>query len=465
MTLGLIDAGEAATAVPLHLVSKASLPGWLAGRPAAEQSFVAAMGFEGAAGATLFIPGEAGLGQVVLGQGEPLLSEAERDLWCLGALPNSLPAGDYRLAEQPGAEAATLMALGWALGAYAFERYKPRKRAPARLVWPEAADRARVEREAAGIVLARNLINTAAGDLGPAELAEAAAALAREHDAVCAITVGEELLAANYPMIHAVGRAAAQEPRLVDITWNPGGRRRVTLVGKGVCFDTGGLDLKPAGGMLLMKKDMGGAANVLGLAHMIMAAKLDVRLRVLVPAVENAVSARSFHPLDVLQTRKGITVEVGNTDAEGRLILADALVEADSEKPDLLIDMSTLTGAARVALGPELPALFTRHDDLAQQLEAQSRRVADPLWRLPLWPHYRKQIDSKVATISSTGTTAFNGATTAALFLAEFVSPDTRWAHLDFSAWNFGSRPGRAEGGEAMAIRALFGAIEELAAG
>jgi leucyl aminopeptidase len=261
--------------------------------------------------------------------------------------------------------------------------------------------------------------------------------------------------------VHAVGRASADAPRLIDIGWGSLAHPRVTLVGKGVCFDSGGLDIKPASGMQMMKKDMGGGAAVLSLAHMIMAAGLKVRLRVLLPAVENAISSNAFRPLDVLGTRKGLTVEVGNTDAEGRLILADALAEADSEKPVLLIDCATLTGAARVALGPELPVLFTRHDDLAASLLAHGEAVCDPLWRLPLWPGYRKTLDSKVADLSSTGDSSLHGAITAALFLAEFVDPATRWLHIDMYAWNAKTRPGRPEGGEPQCVRALF----ELAAG
>ena len=261
-----------------------------------------------------------------------------------------------------------------------------------------------------------------------------------------------------------MGRAASEEPRLVDFTWGVESHPRVSLVGKGVIFDTGGLDLKPPASMKIMKKDMGGAAGILALAHMIMAAKLPVRLRVLLPIVENAISHESFRPLDVLPSRKGPTIEIGNTDAEGRLILADALAEADSEKPALLIDMATLTGNARVAFGPELPTLFTRHDDLAADIARHSVECADPLWRMPLWPHYRKQLDSKIAHMNNVSDSAFAGAIIAGLFLAEFVSPETRWAHVDMSGWNFGSRPGRPEGGDAQAIRALFGIVEDLSA-
>jgi leucyl aminopeptidase len=313
-----------------------------------------------------------------------------------------------------------------------------------------------VTREAEAIFLGRDLINTPAGDLLPSGLAQAAEDLAKRHGAEFREIVGADLLSMGYPAIHAVGRASADAPRLIDIGWGSLAHPRVTLVGKGVCFDSGGLDIKPAAGMQLMKKDMGGAAAVLALAHMIMAADLKLRLRVLVPAVENAIAGNAFRPLDVLGTRKGLTVEVGNTDAEGRLILADALTEADSEKPALLIDCATLTGAARVALGPELPALFARQDALADRLLGCGRAVADPLWRLPLWPGYRKTLDSKVADLSSTGESALHGAITAALFLAEFVDPATQWVHLDIYAWNAKTRPGRPEGGEPSAVRALY---------
>jgi leucyl aminopeptidase len=453
--IALISAGDAGNALKLRPLTAEGLAAWLPGRSDSERAYVANAGFTAEAGSVAFLPGAGGVGEVLVGIGNPVISAAERDLWAL--------SGNYRLAEEPEAGAATLMALGWEIGAYVYERYKPRKRAAPKLVWPANADAARVTREAAAIFLARDLINTPAADLGPVALADAVADLARKQGAAFKVIVGDELLAANYPMIHAVGRAAVEAPRLIDLVWGEGRGPRVTIVGKGVCFDSGGLDLKPPASMKIMKKDMGGSANAIALAQMIMAANLGVRLRLLVPAVENAIDATAYRPLDVLKTRKGVTVEVGNTDAEGRLVLADALVEADSEKPDLLIDMATLTANARIALGPDLPAMYSRHDDLAAAFLAKSAALADPMWRMPLWPHYRKQIDSRVATMTSVSESAFNGSIIAALFLADFVSPQTRWAHIDFSAWNYSKRPGRPEGGEAMTIRALFAAIADMA--
>jgi leucyl aminopeptidase len=342
---------------------------------------------------------------VVLGLGE------DANLWSAAGLPKALPAGQYRFAPEPEAEDAARFALGWALGAYRFTRYKEDKDGDrAELVWPAAADRQGTERAARATWLVRDLVNTPAADLGPAELAEAAASLATEHGASCETISGEHLLAQGYPAIHAVGRASARAPRLVDLTWGAEDHPKVSLVGKGVCFDSGGLDLKTAAGMRLMKKDMGGAATVLGLAHMVMAAGLPVRLRVLVPAVDNSVAGDAYRPGDVLATRKGLTVEVGNTDAEGRLVLADALAAADAEEPDLLIDCATLTGAARVALGPELPAFFSDDEALAADLARHGSAAEDPLWRLPLWAPYAKRLDSEIADLNNVSEGAHAGA-------------------------------------------------------
>jgi leucyl aminopeptidase len=333
------------------------------------------------------------------------------------------------------------------------------KRTPS-LFWPKGADKGLVRRTAEAIFLARNLINTPASDLGPAELAAAARRVAGHYRAAISVIEGDDLVKRNYPLIHAVGRASPRAPRLIDLTWGDAKAPKVTLVGKGVCFDSGGLDLKTASGMLMMKKDMGGAATLLALATMIMDARLPVRLRLLIPAVENSVSGNAMRPLDVVRSRKGLTVEIGNTDAEGRLILADALAEADAEKPALLIDCATLTGAARVALGPELPALFSNDDGLAAEILAQGARVADPLWRLPLWRPYRSMLESKTADINNAPESGFAGSVTASLFLEEFVAPTTPWVHIDSFAWNHKSRPGRPEGGEALALRALYAMIE-----
>ena len=327
---------------------------------------------------------------------------------------------------------------------------------------PAGADAARIGRIADGVFLARDLINTAANDLGPAELAEAAEALARRHGAAVSAAAGEAL-AAGFPMIHAVGAAAppAPGPRLVDMVWGDPAHPKVTVVGKGVCFDTGGLDIKPSSGMLLMKKDMGGAANALGLAHMVMDARLPVRLRVLIPAVENAISGVAFRPGDVLRSRKGLTVEIGNTDAEGRLVLADALTLAGEEAPDLLVDLATLTGAARVAVGPDVVPFYTADDALASDLMRLGGEIADPLWRMPLWQPYLAMLDSKVADINNAGSAPYAGSMTAALFLSRFVPDGATWVHGDIFAWTPTAKPGKPEGGEAQMIRALYAFLEQ----
>ena len=457
MAFSLID--ERLGAIPIALVRKNALPGFLAEAGERERRWLEATGFAAEPGKFALVPDETGgLARVVLGLGEE--AESER-MWALAHLPEALPAGDYRVERIPDGWRASRLALGWALATYAFTRYRAKPAPKTRLCWPEGVDRGLVERLAAAIFLARDLANTPAGDLGPVELAEAAVRVAEKAGARHRVIVGEQLLAENYPTIHAVGRASDRPPRLVDIVWGAADAPKVTLVGKGVCFDTGGLDLKPASGMRLMKKDMGGAAIMLGLAQAIMAAALPVRLRVLLPLVENAVAGNAVHPLDIVKTRKGLTVEIGNTDAEGRLILCDALAEASTEQPRLLIDMATLTGAARVALGPELPALFCNDDALAGELLAQGEAEADPLWRMPLWHPYRKMLDSKIADINNVSESPHAGAITAALYLAEFVEPQIPWAHLDVMAWNPQSRPGRPEGAEATGLRALYAHIAE----
>jgi leucyl aminopeptidase len=380
-------------------------------------------------------------------------------MWALAGLADGLPEGSYRLDPVPDGAEPTRLALGWALATYAFARYHAKPASGAALVWPAGADRGRVERLARAAFLARDLTNTPAGDLGPEELAQAAVRVAEEGGACHRVIVGDDLLGENYPTIHAVGRASTRPPRLVDLVWGDPAAPKVTLVGKGVCFDTGGLDLKPASGMRLMKKDMGGAAIVLGLAQAIMDARLPVRLRVLLPCVENSVSGNAMRPTDIIRTRKGLTVEIGNTDAEGRLILCDALAEASTETPQLLIDMATLTGAARVALGPELAALFCNDDKLAAALLDAADAEEDPMWRMPLWRPYRKMIDSKIADLNNVSEGPHAGAITAALYLQEFVEPGIPWAHLDVMAWNPQSRPGRPEGAEATALRALYAHI------
>lgn len=446
---------QAKEAVPILPVTEAELPERLARLDAPQRRWVEVMRYTGDPGKLALLPDAEGrLSRVLIG-----VTKGE-ELWGLAALPDLLPPGSYALEGDIGEAAATRFALGWALGCYAFTRYKERGRSFADLVWPVEADRGRVERLARGIALARDLINTPAEDLGPAELAEAAADLAHRHGATCRIIVGADLLKENYPAIHMVGRGSARAPRLIDITWGDAGAPKLTLVGKGVCFDTGGYDLKPSSGMRLMKKDMGGAAAVLGLASAVMEAKLKLRLRVLVPAVENSVSGNAMRPLDIIRTRKGMSIEIGNTDAEGRLILGDALFEACSEKPDLLIDLATLTGAARAALGPELPALFCHDDALADAALASGRAESDPLWRLPLWRPYRQMMVSQIADLNNISESSFAGAIIAALYLDAFVAEGTPWIHIDTYAWNQKNRPGRPEGGEALALRALYNLIE-----
>ena len=329
------------------------------------------------------------------------------------------------------------------------------------MVWPEEADRAEVERLAGAVFLARDMINTPAEDMGPEHLARVASEVADAHRATLNVIVGDELLRENYPTIHLVGRASERAPRLIDLRWGDESAPKLTLVGKGVCFDTGGLDLKPREAMLEMKKDMGGAAIVLGLADALMSAGARVRLRVLIAAVENAVSGNAVRPRDIVRTRSGKTVEIGNTDAEGRLILCDALSEADRERPDLLIDCATLTGAARVALGPQLQAMYCDDDAVAQGLLEAGTRAEDPLWRMPLWCPYRKELESKCADLNNVAKNTFAGSIVAALYLSEFVSRTTRWVHLDLYAANSTSRPGRPEGGEATGLRALYAYLRE----
>ncbi len=455
MSFKFLERASAKT-IPIIPIETAVLEAWRKTQPKALRDWVASVGFKAKPGETSLVAGAGGkLDCVLFGV------DAHDGFWAYAGLPSSLPAGSYRIDARFESDRATAIASGWALGCYRYDRYKTKKAdaAPA-LVWPAGCDRGHVLRTARAASLVRDLINTPAGDMGPAELAKATRRMARPHGAKVSVITGDALLKRNYPTIHAVGRAAAEAPRLIDLTWGRAGAPRVTLVGKGVCFDSGGLDLKTATGMLRMKKDMGGGAHVLGLADMIMDAKLDVRLRVLVPAVENAVAGDAFHPLDVIRTRKGVTVEVGNTDAEGRLVMCDALFEADREKPELLIDCATLTGAARVALGTELPAMFCNDDDLAGEVASCATQADDPLWRLPLWRPYRRLLDSKVADINNVSDSGFAGAITAALYLQEFVAATTKWIHLDIMAWNVVAKPGRPVGGEAQAMRALFALIE-----
>jgi len=448
MAIELVEAGAVA-GLPVHLVGKGALDA--SGLGAAALAWAKANGFDGEAGKVLVLPGEAGtIGGALFGTGN---TEGAFAPLAVGALARALPAGDWHFAAPPFE--ADLAVLGLLLGGYVFTRYGRKDGPLLRFAVPEGVDRARVERVAHGVFLARNLVNTPTNDMGPDALEAAARELAARHGAEVSVIVGDALLEANFPMIHAVGRASTTAPRLIDLRWGAADAPKVTLVGKGVCFDTGGLDIKPSSGMLLMKKDMGGAANVLGLASMIMSAGLKVRLRVLIPAVENAIAGNAFRPGDVLSSRKGLTVEIGNTDAEGRLVLADALALADEEEPDLLVDMATLTGAARVALGPDLPPFYTRDDVLAAAIASAAESRADPLWRMPLWKPYDAKLSSKVADLNNVTTDGFAGSITAALFLGRFVEKTTRWVHLDIFAWSPTDRPHCPTGGEAQGIRAL----------
>jgi leucyl aminopeptidase len=457
---GLDEAALGKPAVAIEAVEAPVFPVWLERQGERRARWLDASGFRGERGSFCLLPGEDGAAQGVIlavgGDDRPGL-----EMWDWAGLPLALPPGAYCIAPPVSPARAAAATTGWALACYRFDRYRKPPREPARLVWPEGCDRAAVLRTADAVAMVRDLINTPANDMGPEDLAAAAEALAERYGATVTTIVGDALLAQGFPAIHAVGRASARAPRLIDLLWGEPSRPKLTLVGKGVCFDTGGLDIKTSAGMKLMKKDMGGAAIVLGLARMIMDAGLPVRLRVLVPAVENSIAGNAMRPLDVVPTRKGISVEIGNTDAEGRVILADALHEAATEAPDLLIDCATLTGAARVALGPELPALFCNDDKMAERLLAHGLAVDDPLWRLPLWPGYRRLLDGKTADLTNAPDSPFAGAILAALFMAEFAGPVASWIHIDAMAWNVTARPGRPEGGEATGLRALYALIAE----
>ncbi|WP_420392684.1 leucyl aminopeptidase family protein [Acuticoccus sp.] len=443
----IVGRNEAERPTPVHAVRKTAVDAFLGRLPSEHATFARANDFDGAQGAVLALPDPAGrIAMVLVGVGDGSDPFASAGL-------SRFPSGAFALGE--GWADPTAAALGFLLGLYRYDNYRKRSPRAPQLVAPDGVDVTDVRRIADAVFLTRDLINTPANDLGPAELADAAQALARKAGATVAITDGEEL-ETGFPMIAAVGAASARPPLLIDLTWGEEDAPKVTLVGKGVVFDTGGLNIKPDRAMSLMKKDMGGAAQALGLAQMIMDAGLPVRLRVLVGAAENAIGGAAFRPGDVLRSRHGLTVEIGNTDAEGRLVLADALSLADAETPDLLVDFATLTGAARVAVGPDLPALFTRDDVLAQELAVAGEDVHDPVWRLPLWPRYEGWLKSDVADVSHISSQPFAGSITAALFLHRFVSKARAYAHFDLFAWNAEARPGRPKGGEAQAIRALY---------
>jgi leucyl aminopeptidase len=458
----LLAADRGQTARTIHLVDKASFAGWLKGRPAEDRALIEAHRFDGkTAFAFVMLPRGAEF-EVV----SAVKDAAELSPWCLAKLGESLPEGIYKLAAgEPG-----VAALGWLLAQHRFDPYRSKKDEPERgprvLLTGEAARIEAIVRLAAATALVRDLVNTPAGNLGPGEIEQAVRDVASKAGAKLRVTAGDDL-AKSYPLIEAVGRAAIAEraPRLIELEWGDPKHPRVAIVGKGVCFDSGGLDIKSAGGMRLMKKDMGGGAHALALARLIMAEKLPIRLHLLIPAVENAVSGAAYRPGDIVQSRKGLFVEIDNTDAEGRLILADALTraaEGDGEKhrPELIVDFATLTGAARIALGPDLPATFANRDELAADLETAAREVEDPLWRMPLWEPYDEMLKSDIADVANAGGAPMAGCVTAALFLKRFVPDEIAWAHLDTYAWRDAAKPGRPKGGDALGLRAVFALLK-----
>ena len=445
-----VDATEAKSAIRLLAVDKDSLDAISALFGPETRRWCAANGFAGEAGRFVLVPAADGSPAAVLAGCD------RRDaLFGLASLPLRLPEGDYVLDARGFALDAGEVALGWALGSYQFDRYRKPSRKPARLVVDKSVASA-ILPMAEAVARVRTLVNTPTEDMGPAELAAEVRALAELHGAGCQEWVGDSLLVGNFPTIHAVGRASHRAPRLIELTHGAVDAPHVVLIGKGVCFDTGGLDIKQADGMRWMKKDMGGGAHAIALAWLVLQAKLPVRLTLLVPAVENSIAANAYRPGEVIRTRGGITVEVDNTDAEGRLVLCDAISYAADQKPDLILDFATLTGAARVALGPDIPALFANRDDVADALLAAAREVRDPLWRLPLWRPYLAMLDSSVADLANAGASRHAGAITAALYLERFVPETQAWCHLDVYAWNDGEKPGRPRGGEAQGLRAYF---------
>ncbi|MBL4693717.1 MAG: leucyl aminopeptidase family protein [Magnetovibrio sp.] len=459
MPTSLIDPVDGA--VPVYALKSGHFSKWLGAQSARLQAWVKSSDFAAKANQTLLLPGaDGGLDAAIYIRGE----EAGPWGWTsfFGALPKS---STFHFVTELDKADANDAALAFVLASYSFDRYRTTKTSDVSgpfLVWPEKADQAAVRRAHGATTMIRDLVNTPASDLGPAQLAKAAKELAEASHATYSEVVGVDLIREGYPAIYAVGRGAedSRAPRLIDFTWGKKTSPKVTLVGKGVCFDTGGLDIKSAAGMKIMKKDMGGAAHVLGLASMIMAAHLDVRLRVLTPAVENSVSDAATRPLDVVASRKGLTIEIGHTDAEGRVVLADALALASEENPEMILDFATLTGAARVALGTDLPALFCNDDDLAQDILAAAEQTADPLWRMPLYQPYKQKTHGKIADLSNDTDGPYGGAIMAGLFLEAFVKEGISWAHIDLMAWNLRSRPGRPEGGEALTVRAMYSMLE-----
>ncbi len=446
---------ESASAIPIHALRAAEWGAWIETRAEALKRFTAASDFRGQSGRILVVPATDGaIERVLFGLGDAPTA------MLMGALAQHLPAGDYKIAQAPREFAAGLVAIAWGLGGYAFTRYRARRRPLPRLVWPDGADIAEVERVVRASWLARDLVNTPAGDMGPAALQAAAEDVAARYGAEIETIEGEALLSENYPLIHAVGRAAHEAPRLVHLSWGQANAPRVALVGKGITFDTGGLDIKPDTGMRIMKKDMGGAAHALALGQLVMDAKLPVRLDVYLAIAENAIAGDAFRPGDIIRSRKGLTVEIDNTDAEGRLVLADALARASEDNPDLILDFATLTGAARSALGPDLPPLYTDDDALADSYAKASAETADPLWRMPLWAPYEGDMDSPIADLKNTGDGPMAGSVYAALFLKKFVAAKA-WGHFDIYAWAPREKPSRPVGGEAQTLRASWRVLKQ----
>jgi leucyl aminopeptidase len=453
MTLPFLTDADA-FAVPIHVLRTAEWKHWAERHSETLRRLASAYDFQAQNGRILVVPATDGtIERVLFGVGD------KANALMIGALAQNLPAGDYKIAFGPRDFAPTMAAIAWGLGAYAFDRYKKRKRPAPRLVLPEGADREEAERIVRAAWLARDLVNTPTSDMGPEALHAAAESVARAHHARFNAIVGDDLLSQNYPLIHAVGRASPQAPRLLHLSWGKDDAPRVALVGKGVCFDTGGLDIKPSAGMRLMKKDMGGAAHALALAQIVMDAKLNVKLDVFLPVVENAISGDAFRPGDIIKSRQGLTVEIDNTDAEGRLILADALARACEDKPALMLDFATLTGAARTALGPEIPPFYANDEALAAELAQASLETCDPIWRMPLWDGYEAEMESPIADLKNTGDGAFAGSIYAALFLRRFVNAPA-WAHFDIFAWSPKDKPARPQGGDAQALRATWAVIK-----
>ncbi len=448
-------------ATPIRAITSDVFTTWMETAPPAQSAWVLANRFEAGRGDWIAIPGDDGrISLVLFGMGSGGLEGLDSRIF--GGLPQNLPTGIYTLTGLASVEEYERATLGWMLGSYQFTKYRSQGSLPSQLLAPEGVDVARVERLVAGVTLARDLINTPTEEMGPADLENVVRGVAEVYGGIVKAAVGDALLDQNFPLIHAVGRAGSQEPRLIEMRWEgPEAVNSITLVGKGVCFDTGGLDVKPSAGMLIMKKDMGGAACTLALAQMIMDANLPIKLRLLIPAVENSISSNSFRPGDVFTSRKGITVENRNTDAEGRLVLADALTEAASENPDLIVDMATLTGAARVALGADLPPFYCSNDDLAADIVTAGDAMGDPVWRLPLYAGYERDIRSSIADITNAPAGGMAGSITAALFLQRFVEHDSPWVHFDIYGWCQRARPGRPEGGECHAAMAMYKVIED----